>query len=77
MNYTVIYKKEKDWGYTTHVVELDWCISYGTDLEDAQKMTKEAIECYLESVKKHKEDKKQTFSKTFISTLYVDDIIYA
>jgi len=79
MNYTVIYTKENDGWYTTQVVELPGCISYGVDIEDAQKMTKEAILAYLESVKKH--DSKNVSSLknqyTFISNMFIDDFVYA
>lgn len=79
MNYTVVYTKESDWWYTTQVVELPGCISYGVDIEDAQKMTKEAILAYLESVKKHetKNDLKLNKQNTFISNMYIDDLVYA
>lgn len=79
MNYTVIYTKENDGWYTTQVVELPGCISYGVDIEDAQKMTKEAILAYLESVKKH--DSKNISSLknqyTFISNMFIDDFVHA
>jgi len=79
MNYTVIYTKENDGWYTTQVVELPGCISYGVDIEDAQKMTKEAILAYLESVKKH--DSKNVSSLknqyTFISNMFIDDFVHA
>lgn len=77
MNYTVIYMKEADGWYTTQVVELPWCISYGVDIEDAQKMTHEAILAYLESVKKHKNDNLENRHTTFISNMFVDDFVYA
>ena len=78
MNYTVIYTEEKDGGFTTQVVELPWCISYWTDLDDAQAMTKEAILAYLESVKKHeKQSLKDRSYHTFISNMFVDDCIHA
>ncbi len=77
MNYTVIYTKENTGGYTTQVVELPWCISYGETIEEAQEMTKEAIIAYVESIKKHAEDNEPFFErKTFISNLFINDIIY-
>ncbi len=79
MNYTIIYTKEEDWGYTTQVLELPWCISYWTDIEDAQKMTKEAIIAYLESIEKHKSQENIPTKKqsTFISNMFIDDLVYA
>jgi len=79
MNYTVIYTKEDDGWYTTQVVELPGCISYGVDIEDAQKMTREAILAYLESVKKHevKTDTLLNNKYTFISNMFIDDFVHA
>ena len=79
MNYTVIYTKENDGWYTTQVVELPWCISYWENIEDAQKMTKEAILAYLESVKKHEKQEKSEVKNqnTFISNMFIDDLVYA
>jgi predicted RNase H-like HicB family nuclease len=63
MDYTIKYTKEKDWGYTTQVLELPWCISYWIDKKDAQEMTKEAIKAYLESIKKHNVQRDKTSKK--------------
>ena len=56
LNYTVIFQKEPEGGYTATVPTLDGCVTYGKDLEEAKKMAKEAIELYLESLKEHGED---------------------
>lgn len=56
MNYTVIYQKEPEGGYTVLVPSLPGCVTYGNDLEEAKKMVREAIELYLESLKEHNED---------------------
>ena len=55
-NYTVIFQKESEGGYTAIVPTLPGCVTYGKNLEEAKKMVKEAIELYLESLKKHNED---------------------
>ena len=75
----VVYTKKEDWGYTTQVVELPGCISYWTDIEDAQKMTKEAILAYLNSLDKHKTQESLPAKKqsTFISNIFIDDLVYA
>jgi hypothetical protein len=40
-------------------------------------MTKEAIIAYVESIKKHAEDNEPFFErKTFISNLFINDILY-
>jgi len=56
LNYTVVFQKEPEGGYTATVPVLPGCVTYGKDLEEAKKMAKEAIELYLESLKKHNED---------------------
>lgn len=52
LNYTVVYQKEPEGGYTVIVPSLAGCVTYGKDLDEAKKMAKEAIELYLESTNK-------------------------
>ena len=56
LNYTVIFQKEPEGGFTALVPALPGCVTYGKDMEEAKKMAKEAIELYLESLKKHNEE---------------------
>ena len=56
MNYSVIFQREPEGGYTVIVPTLPGCITYGKDLDEARKMAREAIELYLESLKEHKEE---------------------
>ena len=56
LNYTVVYQKEPEGGYTAIVPALAGCVTYGKNLEEAKKMAKEAIELYLESLRKHNEE---------------------
>lgn len=55
LKYTVIYTAEPEGGFTVTVPSLPGCVTYGKDLKQAEKMAKEAIELYLESLKAHKE----------------------
>lgn len=55
LNYTIVFQKEKEGGYTAFVPLLPGCVSYGKDLEEAKEMVKEAIKLYLESLKRHHE----------------------
>lgn len=55
LKYTVIYTQEPEGGLTVTVPSLPGCVTYGKDLNEAQKMATEAITLYLESLKKHKE----------------------
>ena len=56
LNYTVIFQKEPEGGFTALVPALPGCVTYGKDMKEAKKMAKEAIELYLESLKEHNEE---------------------
>ena len=56
LNYSVLFQKESEGGYTVIVPSLPGCVTYGKDLEEARKMAREAIELYLESLKEHNEE---------------------
>lgn len=56
LDYTIILKKEPEGGYTVRVPLLPGCVTYGKDLEEAKKLAVDAIELYLESLKKHNEE---------------------
>ena len=54
MNYIIIlHPDEKDGGYWTEVPALPGCGSQGETLEEAITMTRDAIEGYIASLKKH------------------------
>jgi antitoxin HicB len=53
LNYTVVFQKEKEGGYTVFVPMLPGCVSYGRNLEEAKKMIEDAIKLYLESLIAH------------------------
>jgi len=55
LKYTVIYTEEPEEGFTVTVPSLPGCVTYGKNLKEAEKMAKEAIELYLESLKAHEE----------------------
>ncbi len=40
LNYTVVFQKEPEGGYTALVPMLPGCVSYGENLEEAKKMIK-------------------------------------
>ena len=56
LNYTVVFQKEPEGGYTAFAPLLPGCVTYGKDLPEAKKMAKEAIGIYIESLEAHKED---------------------
>jgi antitoxin HicB len=53
LNYTVVFQKEKEGGYTVFVPMLPGCVSYGRNLEEAKRMIEDAIKLYLESLIAH------------------------
>ena len=55
IHYNTIFKQEPEGGFTVIVPSLPGCITYGKDLKEAKEMAIDAIEGYLESLKKHKE----------------------
>jgi len=56
LNYTAVFQKEPEGGYTVFVPMLPGCVSYGRNLEEAKKMINEAIRLYLESLSAHDEE---------------------
>ena len=56
LNYRILLRKEPEGGYTVIVPTLPGCVTFGSDIEEAIKMAKEAIELYLESLRAHGED---------------------
>jgi len=57
--FTAIFEKNKDGGYTVTVPSLPGCISEGDTFDEALKNIKEAITLYLEVMKKDKEKIKE------------------
>jgi len=56
LNYTAVFQKEPEGGYTVFVPMLPGCVSYGADLEEAKKMINDAIKLYVESLSVHNEE---------------------
>lgn len=55
MNYRILLRKEPEGGYTVTVPVLPGCVTYGTTLDEALAMAKEAAELYIESLREHGE----------------------
>jgi predicted RNase H-like HicB family nuclease len=56
LSYRILLRKEPEGGYTVIVPSLPGCVTYGDTVEEAIEMAKEAIELYIESLKKHDEE---------------------
>ncbi len=69
----ILFRPEPEGGYTAIIPALPGCITYGKTIEEASEMAEDAIQGYLESVKKSKE-KIRDDHETFILT---QDIQYA
>ncbi len=54
-SFRIVLRPEPEGGYTVIVPSLPGCITYGETVEEAKKMTKDAIKAYLRSMKKHGE----------------------
>jgi predicted RNase H-like HicB family nuclease len=52
MEYLVIFEECNDGGYSAYVPDLPVCFTVGDTLEDTKENIKEAIELYLEDLKK-------------------------
>ena len=74
--FNVVFKPEKEGGFTAIVPLLPGCVSYGKTLEEAKKMITDAIEGYIFSMKKRGEII-ETDANSFISTLSVSGMKYA
>ena len=53
--FNVIFQPEPEGGFTAIVPSLPGCVTYGKTLEKAQVMVGEAVQGYLECLKKHGE----------------------
>lgn len=71
LNYTVVFQKEPEGGYTVFVPLLPGCVSYGKDLDEAKKMVEEAIKIYVESLNAHK-DEVPIEREVFFSQMNID-----
>ena len=57
MEIKVVLEKQEEGGYTVYVPSLPGCISQGKTKAQALKNIKDAIKGYLESLKKHPEER--------------------
>ncbi|MDP2935060.1 MAG: type II toxin-antitoxin system HicB family antitoxin [Dehalococcoidia bacterium] len=55
VEYVIIIHPDDTGGYWTEVPALPGCGSQGETVEEAVAMTKDAIQCYLVSLKRHGE----------------------
>ncbi len=53
--YTAFFESNENCGYTVTVPSLPGLVAEGKDLDHARSMAKDAIQCYIEGLKKAKE----------------------
>ena len=53
--YTAFFEANENGGYTVTVPSLPGLVTEGKDLDHARSMAKDAIQCYIEGLKKAKE----------------------
>lgn len=53
--YTAFFEVNENGGYTVIVPALPGLVTEGKNLEDARKMARDAIRCYIQGLKKAKE----------------------
>ncbi len=53
--YTAFFEANEHGGYTVTVPSLPGLVTEGRDLEHARSMAKDAIQCYIDGLKKAKE----------------------
>jgi antitoxin HicB len=54
--YTTFFQANEHGGYTVTVPALPGLVTEGKNLEDARRMAQDAIRCYIEGLKKPKEE---------------------
>lgn len=55
IRYNLIFRPEKEGGFTVIVPSLPGCVTYGKNLREAKEMARDAIFGYLRSLEKHNE----------------------
>jgi len=71
LKYTAIFEPAEEGGFTVTIPSLPGCVTEGDTFEEAVKMAKDAIKCYLASLTKHKESIPEESPREFIGTIDV------
>ncbi|MBI2611874.1 type II toxin-antitoxin system HicB family antitoxin [Candidatus Gottesmanbacteria bacterium] len=56
LKYNIVLRAEPEGGFTAIVPSLPGCVTYGNNLIEAKSMAVDAIQGYIESLKKHGEE---------------------
>ena len=55
LTYRIILRPEPEGGYTVTVPALPGCVTFGRTVEEANMMAADAVNAYLDSMRKHAE----------------------
>ena len=69
--FQLVFEADPRGGYTVTVPVLPGCITYGSTMQDAKKMAREAIELYLEDMVANGEDIPST-DESFLGSVEVE-----
>ena len=53
--YTAVFEENENHGYTVTVPSLPGLVTEGKDLREARDMAEDAIRCYVEGLRKHRQ----------------------
>lgn len=53
--FNVVFTPDKSGGFIVTIPTLPGCVTFGKNLSEAKKMTKDAIKAYIKSLEKHGE----------------------
>lgn len=71
LNLNVVFRAEPEGGFTVLVPALPGCITYGKNIQEAQKMAEEAISLYLEDMAANGE-KLPRNEQTYLSNIEIN-----
>ena len=77
LHYNVIFRPEREGGFTVIVPSLPGCVTFGKNLKEAKRMVADAIGGYIASLKKHKEPIPTDEESFFTSVDIKKDLVHA
>ena len=70
LNLNIVFRAEPEGGFTVLVPTLPGCITYGKNIQEAQRMAKEAIILYLEDMVEQGEELPKN-EQTYLSNIEI------
>jgi len=69
--YSALFEPAEEGGFVVTIPALPGCVTEGDTFEEAVEMAKDAVKCYLGSLRKHKEPIPEESSGGFVGTIDV------